>query len=111
MARYNYKMQRLYIDHPLMDGGEVVLDKNQSNYLVNVLRMSVGAELLVFNGKDGEWLAVLEGASKKAASLRIKQQVRPQPEASALSYYFAPLKHARLDYCLLYTSPSPRDRG
>ena len=98
MARYNYKMQRLYIDHPLMDGGEVVLDKNQSNYLVNVLRMSVGAELLVFNGKDGEWLAVLEGASKKAASLRIKQQVRPQPEASALSYYFAPLKHARLDY-------------
>ena len=98
MARYNYKMQRLYIDHPLLDGGEVVLDKNQSNYLINVLRMSVGAELLVFNGKDGEWSAVLEGASKKAASLRVKEQVRPQPEASTLSYYFAPLKHARLDY-------------
>ena len=98
MARYNYKMQRLYIDHPLLDDGEVVLDKNQSNYLVNVLRMAVGAELLVFNGKDGEWRAVLEGASKKAASLKVKEQTRPQPMASKLSYYFAPLKHARLDY-------------
>ncbi|MEP1443758.1 MAG: 16S rRNA (uracil(1498)-N(3))-methyltransferase [Hyphomicrobiales bacterium] len=98
MARYNFKMQRLYIDHPLLDGGEVVLDKNQSNYLINVLRMGVGAELLVFNGKDGEWLAVLEAASKKAASLRITEQTRPQPESAELSYYFAPLKHARLDY-------------
>jgi len=98
MARYNYKMQRLYIDHPLLDSGDVVLDKNQSNYLINVLRMGVGAELLVFNGKDGEWLAGLEGASKKAASLKVKEQTRPQPEGSTLSYYFAPLKHARLDY-------------
>jgi len=98
MARYNYKMQRLYIDHPLLDGGDVVLDKNQSNYLINVLRMGVGAELLVFNGKDGEWRAVLEGASKKAASLKVKEQTRPQPENSTLNYYFAPLKHARLDY-------------
>ena len=53
--------------------------------------MGVGAELLVFNGKDGEWTAMLEGASKKAASLNIKEQTRPQPEASTLSYYFAPL--------------------
>ena len=52
----------------------------------------------MFNGKDGEWQAVLEGASKKAAVLQAKEQVRPQPEASKLSYYFAPLKHARLDY-------------
>ena len=29
----------------------------QSHYLTNVLRMGEGAEVLVFNGRDGEWLA------------------------------------------------------
>ena len=106
MARYTFKMQRLFIDHPLEGGGgrplaggrEVTLDKNQSNYLVNVLRMKAGDALLVFNGRDGEWRATLANASKKAVVLMIDEQLRVQPRSSTLDYCFAPLKQARLDY-------------
>ena len=98
MARYTFKMQRLFIDHPLVGGGEVVLDKSQSNYLVAVLRMGIGDAVLVFNGRDGEWHAKLLGASKKKTVLLVDEQRRPQPEPSSLDYCFAPLKQARLDY-------------
>jgi len=100
MARYTFKMQRLFLDHPLEGGAEVVLDKSQSDYLVNVLRMTRGDPLLTFNGRDGEWRAHLADASKKAVVLAINDRLREQPKPSRLDYYFAPLKHARLDYMM-----------
>ncbi|WP_193177126.1 16S rRNA (uracil(1498)-N(3))-methyltransferase [Oricola nitratireducens] len=96
--RANYKMQRLFIDAPLAAGATIHPDKAQSNYLLNVLRMGEGAELLVFNGRDGEWRAVLRQPGRKQAALDIAEQVRPQPEPSDLVYCFAPLKSGRLDY-------------
>ena len=89
---------RLFIDAPLQAGGQAALDKAQTNYLLNVLRLPDGAQILVFNGKDGEFRASLALAGRKSASLGIEAQTRPQPPASKLHYYFAPLKHARLDY-------------
>lgn len=98
MARYSFKMQRLFVDHPLVGGTSVLLNKAQSNYLVNVLRMRGDDLLLVFNGRDGEWHAKLKDASKKAATLELEECTRTQPAPSSLDYLFAPLKHARLDY-------------
>jgi 16S rRNA (uracil1498-N3)-methyltransferase len=96
--RANYRMQRLFIDQPIASGGAMELDKAQSNYLLNVLRMGDGAELLVFNGRDGEWRATLRQTSKKAATLEPVKQVRAQPALSGLVFCFAPLKTGRLDY-------------
>ncbi|WP_223476296.1 16S rRNA (uracil(1498)-N(3))-methyltransferase [Oricola indica] len=96
--RANYRMQRLFIDAPLAAGATVEPDKAQSNYLLNVLRLSEGAELLIFNGRDGEWRATLRQPGKKQAALDLAEQVRPQPEPSGLVYCFAPLKSGRLDY-------------
>ncbi|QKV19253.1 16S rRNA (uracil(1498)-N(3))-methyltransferase [Oricola thermophila] len=96
--RANYRMQRLYVDHPLAAGGTIATDKTRSNYLLNVLRMDEGAELLVFNGRDGEWRAILRRPGKKQAALELAEQVRPQPAPSDLVYCFAPLKSGRLDY-------------
>lgn len=98
MARYTFKMQRLFLARPLPDNDGIALDKAQSNYLVNVLRMVAGDELLVFNGRDGEWRARLLEPSKKAAVLELGERMRPQPVPGALDYCFAPLKQARLDY-------------
>ena len=70
----------------------------QSHYLANVLRLGEGAELLVFNGRDGEWLARVAAKTKKAVQLAAVEQVRPQPQPSDLVYCFAPLKQGRLDY-------------
>ena len=41
--------------------------------------MAEGAELLVFNGRDGEWLARVAAKTKKAVELTAVEQTRPQP--------------------------------
>ncbi len=91
-------MQRLFIETGRDGGGVIAADKEQFNYLAHVLRMAEGDQVLLFNGRDGEWSAVLHFESKKKLVLQIKQLVRPQPDASDLHYLFAPLKQARLDY-------------
>ncbi len=78
-------------------GKTVALERSQSNYLGNVLRLSAGDTILVFNGRDGEWQASIAGR-KRPDSLDIVAQTRPQDRLPDLAYVFAPLKHARLDY-------------
>jgi len=97
MSRYDFSSQRLFVDAPLEAGGRVPLDRDQANYLLNVLRMRPGDSLLVFNGRDGEWRAAIEGDRKKA-QLVIGEETRLQTPPYALDYLFAPLKQARLDY-------------
>jgi 16S rRNA (uracil1498-N3)-methyltransferase len=98
MARYDFATHRLFIDAALPGTGRIALDQPQSNYLVNVLRMPEGGKLLVFNGRDGEWEAILAVAHRKAASLALAHQTRPQEAASPIEYAFAPIKSARLDF-------------
>jgi 16S rRNA (uracil1498-N3)-methyltransferase len=97
MPRYEFRMPRLYVDLPLGEGRAVPLTPDQANYLVNVLRLSRGGELLLFNGADGEWRASL-ASGKKAISAEVGVQVRLQPPAGDVHFLFAPLKHTRLDY-------------
>lgn len=96
--RANFKMQRLYVDAPLSAGASLKADKDQFNYLVNVLRMPQGSTILLFNGRDGEWSTELVFDGRKKLLLRADRQTRAQPDAADLHYLFAPLKQARLDY-------------
>src|SRR4030088_1552222 len=97
MPLLDFRKPRLFVDAALARGGAVALERNQSNYLGNVLRLSAGDTILVFNGRDGEWQAALAGR-KRPDSLQIADQTRPQDRLPDLTYVFAPLKHARLDY-------------
>jgi len=96
--RANYKLQRLYLDLPLSSGELLPLGKEQAHYLLTVLRLNDGAEVLVFNGRDGEYGATLRPQSKKSANFEIGEQTRAQPEPSRLDFLFAPIKVGRLDY-------------
>ena len=64
--RANYRMQRLFVPDALAPGGRIEPSREQAHYLSAVLRKSEGDRLLVFNGRDGEWLAAIEAVSKKA---------------------------------------------
>jgi 16S rRNA (uracil1498-N3)-methyltransferase len=94
----DFTSTRLFLRSPLAAGAEVALDPKQANYLVNVLRMSEGDPVLVFNGADGEWRAILAAAGKRSWRVIIDAQTRPQPEHPDLQLLFAPLKQARHDY-------------
>jgi len=97
MPQQDFKSPRLFVDSPLAAGAHVALDRDQSNYLGNVLRLAAGATVLVFNGRDGEWQAGISGR-KRADSLTIMTRTRAQDRLPDVAYVFAPLKHARLDY-------------
>lgn len=96
--RANYKIQRLFLEQSLRQSANIKCDKPQINYLANVLRMKSGDQILLFNGRDGEWLAEILFEGKRSIILDIKEQTRNQPEPSDLIYCFAPLKIGRLDY-------------
>ena len=98
MARTDFRTPRLYVSEDLATGVEVKLDPQQTNYLVNVLRLGAGAPVLLFNGRDGEFSASLAASSRKAASLIVGARTRAQDTPPDVDYLFAPLKHARLDY-------------
>ena len=98
MARYDFNAQRLYVEADLAAGEAIPLGREQANYLLNVLRLKPGSDVLLFNGRDGEWRARLAGAGKKPVRLEITGRVRAQTVPHDLHYLFAPLKHARLDY-------------
>jgi len=97
MPELDFRAPRLFVDASLTEGARIELERNQSNYLGNVLRLSAGESILVFNGRDGEWQAQIDGR-KRPDGLTIVAQTRPQDRLPDIAYVFAPLKHARLDY-------------
>jgi 16S rRNA (uracil1498-N3)-methyltransferase len=97
MPQHDFRKPRLFVEAALAAGETVALERDQSNYLGNVLRLTAGDTILVFNGRDGEWQAAIAGR-KRPDSLEIIDQTRPQDRLPDLAYVFAPLKHARLDY-------------
>jgi 16S rRNA (uracil1498-N3)-methyltransferase len=98
MAIHDLTSERLFVDTALAQGARVELSEDQTHYLVNVLRSKIGAGILVFNGRDGEWRARLIEVKKRSAVLEATEQTRPQIDGPDIDYLFAPLKHARLDY-------------
>jgi 16S rRNA (uracil1498-N3)-methyltransferase len=98
MADYDFSAPRLFLDEDLNAGAAIALSPEASNYLRNVLRLGAGADVLVFNGRDGEWRAEISAAGKKKTNLIAREQVRTQIPQGDLWYLFAPLKHTRLDY-------------
>jgi 16S rRNA (uracil1498-N3)-methyltransferase len=97
MPRYDFRSPRLHATVALCSGAEVALDRSQAHYLLTVLRLKSGDTVLVFNGRDGEWRAVVQ-RQKRGAALIVGEQTRGQTVAADLHYLFAPLKAARLDY-------------
>ena len=96
--RTDFRTKRLYVEDALSAGQAVEADRPKANYLLNVLRLKSGDAVLLFNGRDGEWLADIVPGGRKACTLVPQKQLRPQPEPYDLQLYFAPLKQARLDY-------------
>jgi 16S rRNA (uracil1498-N3)-methyltransferase len=98
MARYDFRSPRLFVDPPLAAGAAIPLAPPQAHYLKDVLRLTPGDRVLVFDGRDGEWDGRLEAVGKRGLALRLETQTRPQTAGPDLHYLFAPLKRARLDY-------------
>lgn len=88
---------RLFVDAALSVGAVVDLPPAQAHYLGTVMRAREGEAVALFNGRDGEWRAEISAVSKKAAALRVVEQMRPQHVEPDLWLCFAPLKKDSTD--------------
>ncbi len=89
---------RLCVDHALGAGQSLPLTEAQAHYLFGVMREGVGARILVFNGRDGEWLAEVTEAGKRKGRLICIERTRAQSTPTDLWLLFAPVKKARTDF-------------
>lgn len=89
---------RLYIDHPFVPGQAVPLDAAQAHYLSGVMRQGPGADIEVFNGRDGAWTARIEAAGKRGGAVALIAAAAPQQDPPDLWLLFAPIKKARTDF-------------
>ena len=90
-------MIRLYVDVDLAGGREIALPDAQARYLVQVMRRGPGDEVLVFNGRDGEWRARIVAAGKRATMLEVVDQTRVQPPPSGIVLVMALVKRTPLE--------------
>lgn len=90
-------MIRLHVTSPLAVAAPVAPTLDQSRYLTQVMRLKAGDDLLVFNGRDGEWRCTVAEVLKKGVILRAEEQVRPQTFGPDLELIVAVVKKARVE--------------
>lgn len=98
MPRTHATLPRLFVAAALGPGAAIPLDAAQSHYLITVLRLKKGSQVVAFNGRDGAWLTGILTTSRKLAELVPIERIARQTEPADLWYFFAPLKAGRLDY-------------
>ena len=91
-------LPRLFVRSRLSKDARVELDGGQANYLGNVMRLGEGAELLVFDGETGEWLARIAETGKKRMSLSIERKTREPETIPDVWLAFAPVKRTQTDW-------------
>jgi len=92
-------MIRLYTPYiaKLSQGLKLALSPDQGRYVAAVMRRTVGDELALFNGIDGEWRVSLIDISKKVVLIEVLDQLKPQTDNSGPILVMALVKRARLE--------------
>ena len=98
MADQIYNFPRLYTPQDLKNGVALNLSEDQSHYLRNVLRKTVGDKVRLFNEASGEWVSSISTESKKFIGLTIAEQIRvPESSTAELHLIYSPIKKDRND--------------
>ena len=90
-------MIRLFVPEALAAGVHIEPSEEQRRYLLAVMRLQLGDELLLFNGRDGEWLFKISGVSKRGCRVTAERRTRPQAEGPDLDLVVALVKRNRLE--------------
>ncbi len=92
-------MIRLFVSADCSASSSFPLDEKQSHYLKHVMRQNDGDEILVFNGRDGEWQGTL-AITKKSVVVTTHKQTRKQINEGQLTLLFAPIKRGHGDIAI-----------
>ena len=88
---------RLHVAATLASGTAIATTRAQAHYLGTVMRLRVGAVVLLFNGRDGEFSARIEAIAHGGATLRVEQPTRGSEAEPDVWLAFALLKRDATD--------------
>lgn len=84
MARAKIRQKhvpRVFLEQPLAVGDLVILPDDKRHHLTTVLRLSTGADLLLFNGDGHEYSATIEQATRKTLTAAVSARQQPHRES------------------------------
>ena len=90
-------MIRLFVNGPLAAGQTFEASPEQARYLTGVMRQAPGDRVLVFNGRDGEWLASLSDVTRRNCKLTPEAQTHPQSPGPDIELVMALVKRSPLE--------------
>ena len=95
------RIPRFYVEQPLTVGDCFTLPETTFRHAIQVLRLSVGESLILFNGAGGDYVAELSSVTKKAAIVQV-QSFSPIANESpvAITLAQAIIKPDKMDFAL-----------
>jgi 16S rRNA (uracil1498-N3)-methyltransferase len=95
-----YMQTRMYINCKLEKGAIIRLNKDQFNYLSNVLRKHNDDKVLVFNGISGEWKASINYSGKRSIDLLIEEKILEQVIVPDVMLCFSNIRKNRVSFII-----------
>ena len=94
------KKIRIFLNENLNEQSEIILSKDQSHYLLSVMRLKVGQKVLFFNGNDGEFYGIINSIEKKKTTIKILSKEREVNDQQKVVLAFCPPKGNKLDFLI-----------
>ena len=91
---------RIYLDKKLNIGLDLILEKEDTHYLNNVMRLREGDNVFLFNSKDGEFKGEIVSFDKKKIKVRLNSKIENTNKPGKISLIFSLIKNSKLDYLI-----------
>ncbi len=93
------RISRIHTPAPLAANSQITLNEKISHYLLKVLRLTTGSQLILFNGDGHQYLCELISADKKTATVQtLEQSEKEQEPALNIHLGIGLSKGDRLDF-------------
>ena len=89
---------RLFVDEELRTGERVDAGPDAARYLLSVMRLSEGDEVLLFDDRTGEWRAEIVEAGKRRVALLPAERLRVREAVPDIWLCAAPVKRGRYEW-------------
>ncbi len=96
----NHKLIRLYCKQSLEIAGVVQFDKEKSHYISSVMRLKVADEIIIFDGRNGEFKASIIDASKNSVTAKLILQTKQFQTSPDVTLCYAPLKNVKNEFVI-----------
>lgn len=80
------RVTRIFHDGELVPQAEIELTPEASNHLLRVLRLTMNAPLVIFNGKGGQYNATISQVSKKTCRITLNEFIKQNIESPLITH-------------------------